>query len=326
MADLNGDADRGQLILVTALVIATVLVALVLLVNAAIYTENLATRSTDSGERDALGHRAAVVDGVGGIVDRENAAEYDDRGELEANVTDGVGALEELLFRAGLEEGAAATVNTSSMALVNGTLVRQTDDGRAFLNESGEADWRVASDVNRTRAFAATVNRTDLNETTADSPDSAFHVVLNDSTDEWHAYVYENDSNGDIAIAVKNASESDATEVCSVDAENTTVEFTSGTLAGEGCPGLNWAHGLSGRYSIEYVNGDEASGTYELTVRTEDEGSQETGNLVDGTAVADPGSPYFVPAVYAVEVEIAYESPSLTYRAPVRVAPGESDG
>lgn len=324
MADLSGGSDRGQLILVTALVIAAVLVALVLLVNAAIYTENLATRTTDSGERDALGHRGAVVQGVGGIVDRENAAEYDDRVALEANVTDGVETLGELLFQASLEDGAAATLNSTSMHQVNGALVRQTNGSRAFLNESDSSDWRVANDVNRTRRFSASVNRTGLNRTTADSPGSAFHVVLvvDGSTDEWHAYVYEN-SDDNIAVAVKNASETDATEVCSSAAETATVGFTAGTLSGEDCPGLDWANGLSGRYDVEFRNGAEATGTYELTVRTEDAGALATGNLVDGTAVADPDSPYWVPAVYAVEVGVAYESPSLTYRAPLRVAPGE---
>lgn len=326
MADLSRGNDRGQLIMVTALVIAAVLVALVLLVNAAIYTENLATRTTDSGERDALGHRGAVVEGVGGVLDRENAAEYDDRDDLETNVTEGIETLGELLFQASLEDGAAATVNTSSMHLVDGALVRQTNGSRAFLNESAESDWLLASDVNRTREFTATVNRDNLNRTTADSPGSAFHVVLNvdGSTDEWHAYVYEN-SNNDIAVAVKNASETEALEVCSVDSDTATVGFTAGTLAGEDCPGLDWANGLSDRYHVEFRNGDEAAGTYELTVRTQDEGSLATENLADGTAVADPDSPYWVPTVYAVEVEVAYESSPLTYRAPLRIAPGEPD-
>ena len=73
MADLSrpatdGRRDRAQLMLVTALALAVVLVVLVLLVNTAIYTENLATRGVDVGADDALEHRAAVVDGVGGVV------------------------------------------------------------------------------------------------------------------------------------------------------------------------------------------------------------------------------------------------------------------
>ncbi|MFC7080626.1 DUF7261 family protein [Halorussus caseinilyticus] len=44
----DGGRDRGQLILVTGLAIAVMLVALVLLLNTVIYTQNLATRGPKS--------------------------------------------------------------------------------------------------------------------------------------------------------------------------------------------------------------------------------------------------------------------------------------
>ncbi|MFC6793888.1 hypothetical protein ACFQFH_05440 [Halobaculum halobium] len=75
--------------LVAGFALAVVLVALVLLANTAIFTENLATRDNGVGEREVLGYRASVVDGAGGIIDRENAAEYDGHDPLEENVTAG---------------------------------------------------------------------------------------------------------------------------------------------------------------------------------------------------------------------------------------------
>ncbi len=322
----GGDRDRGQLVLVAGLALAVVLVALVLVTNTAIYTENLATRDDGVGETEALGYRAAVVDGVGGIVDRENAAEYDDRAALKANVSAGVAELDSLLRESAARRSASATVNRSAKTYTGGVLVRQTNGSREFDSAAGPADWTLLYDTNRTRAFEATVENSSLATTNASAVDGAFTVVVasNSSTEAWRAYVYENDSTGDIAVAVRSAGESSATQVCSVDAANATLGFTEGSLGGESCPGLDWREGVTTSYDLKYRNGSNARGTYNLTVRgTRD--ILETSSLNNGTATDDPDSPYYVPAVYAVRLPITYETNELEYRTTVRVAPGERD-
>lgn len=64
--------DRGQLILITGLVIAVLLVAMVLILNSAIYTENVATRGVDKGGNDAIDFRNTVVEGAEEIIEKEN--------------------------------------------------------------------------------------------------------------------------------------------------------------------------------------------------------------------------------------------------------------
>ncbi|UIO98514.1 hypothetical protein Hbl1158_08045 [Halobaculum sp. CBA1158] len=323
--DERGD-DRAQLVLVAGLALAVVLVALVLLTNTAIYTENLATRDNGVGERDALGYRASVVDGVGGIVDRENAAEYDDPADVRENVSDGVAELDVALRGSAARSAASARVNRSAATYVEGVLVRHRNDSREFTSAAETADWTIAYDTNRTRAFAATVERSSLASTNDSALDGAFtvEVAANSSADTWAAFVYRNQSTGDIAVATSPAGGTGATEVCSVDAPNATVGFTTGTLAGEECPGLDWREGIDSSYDLSFRNGTNAAGTYDMTVR----GTTGLLNLVtlnDGTVTDDPDSPYHVPAVYAVEVPIRYETNELTYRADVRVAPGEHD-
>lgn len=324
MADLR--RDRGQLILVTGIVIAVAMVALVLLLNVAIYTENLATRGTDVGESDALSYRSTVIGGTGGALDRENFQDYVDRGNLEENVTADIGELDRLLTRTEVDSGASASINQSTVNYADGELVRQTDSSRNFTDESGLlVNWTVAFNTSHSRKVAATVNRSAL--VTANDSDLAgtYRLVLsaNLSTTEWHAYVYENRSTGEIAVAVKNGTESisNATEVCSVDADNATVGFTNGTLAGEPCPGLDWARGLSPPYDIEHRNGDNVAGTYHMIVRTEGGGSLNLPLLNDLLG----GSPYRVPAVYSVTTQVSYETSELEYHTTVRVAPGEPD-
>jgi hypothetical protein len=311
--------------LVTALALAVVLVVLVLLVNTAIYTENLATRDADVGADDALEHRAAVVDGVGGVLDRENRAEYDSRAALETSVRGGVGALDSALAAAALDRGVSARTNGSAATMVDGRLLRQTDDDREFTNATGtDADWAVASDLNGTRRFDARVDRSSLAAGDESDVSDAFRVRVTGNTTgtEWRAYVYRD--SGDVAVAVKNDTDP-VTEVCSANAAEATVSFTDGRLAGEPCPGLTWAGGVSDRYDVRYGNAENVTGTYNLTVRTADDGVVRTGQFNDGTAVADPDSPYHVPAVYAVRLPVASDAPELTHGSTVRVAPGERD-
>lgn len=327
----GSDADRGQLVLVAGLALAVVLVALVLVTNTAIYTENLATRDDGVGEAEALGYRAAVVDGVGGIVDRENADEYDDRTALEANVSAGVAELDSLLGESAARRAASASVNRSAATYVNGTLIRENGtaaDPNSFTNATGTAvNWTVATDLNETRGvrgYVAVVNGSELASASESDPGDAFHVVVTNGTTAWHAYVYNDTADDEITVAVKPAGEpvSNTTAVCSTSAANATVEFTGDALVGRDCGGFAFGGDVDGRYHLLVRNGNTAGGGYDLTVRTEDAGTVSAGNVsVTGTA----DSPYAVPAVYAVRLPIAYETAELEYRATVRVAPGERD-
>jgi len=322
------DRDRAQLVLVAALAIAVVLVAFVLLVNAAIFTENLATRDTDVGARDALDLRATVVDGIGGIVDRENAADYDDRTELEANVTAGIDEFERLQGRTALERGVDLRLNDSETALVEGERLAQNDSSRAFTSDGGLANWTLVENVSRARDFTATVDRADLNATTAaDAERDAFAVVLENRSgasddDDYRVYLYENGA-GNVSVAVANVTESTPTEVCSVDAATATVDLSRGTLGGEDCAGLDWGNGLADNYDISYRNGDEAAGVYAVVVGSQ--GATVQGTINDLTGALADDQPYRVPAVYAVETRLVYVGPELEYRTDLRIAPGEPD-
>ena len=332
--------DRGQLVLVAGFALAVVLVALVLLANTAIFTENLATRDNGVGEREVLGYRSSAVDGAGGIVDRENAAEYanGERDLLEGNVSDGLAALDSQLRESAGRNAASARADVNAATFTNGSLVRQNgtaDDPRQFTNASDDRpDWTVATglerdgDGNATRAFVAVVTSSSLEPASASDPDDAFHVVVTNGSAAWHAYVYQNASGG-IAVGVKSAGEpvSATSEVCSVAASNATVDFTGGSLGGVDCPGLAFGGDVAGSattdgYGVLVRNGDRAAGGYDLTVRTAGSGSVSTGN-VSATPSAD--EPYRVPAVYAVEFPIEYRTGEVTYAETVRVAPGERD-
>jgi len=325
----DADEERAQLVLVTALILGVALIALVLLVNAAIYTENLATRDPDVGDEEALEFEAAVVEGVGGIVDRENANEYDTYDAVRTNVSASVEVLNGHLERTKLENGIIASMNLSTTSYSEGRLVLHTNSSRNFTAADGSADWTLAENISETRDYVATVEEDQLVPTTASnaSSDGAFTLILDGGTlsNEWHAYVYENQSTNEIAVAVKPGDVSDpanATEVCSVDATNATIDFTAGTIDGQKCSGLTWAEAIPDEYDVRYENGNNASGTYEGTLNGTDSNLLNIGDLLMEDT---DSSPRFVPAVYSVRVQFTYRSPNLEYRTTVRIARGEPD-
>ena len=314
MADVN--RERGQLIILTGLIVAVTMGAMVLLLNTAIYTENLASRGADESGREAVEYRATVVDGVGELIDEENSREHGSYSDVRTNVEAGIDVYDNLTARSYATGGTIVYVNqsASSMTVTEGKLVRQSN-ARQFQNESGALnDWRLASGVDddEIRDFRVTVNRADLNSGDAD----AFNVRLDDGSDTWQAFIYDK---GGSEVAVSTSLDgAPTTEVCSVAGSRAKVDLTRGTLNGEPCPGLDWAEGLTSDYDVGYRNGENATGTFNVTV-------EDTGASIHGTNVdsSPSNTVYHVPAVYSASFEIVYESPSLTYETQVRVAPGE---
>lgn len=321
-SDSGTGTDRAQLVLVTALIIGVALIALVLLVNAAIYTENLATRDPDVGDEEALSFEAKAIEGVGGIVDRENHNEYETYEDgVKQNVTDGIVVLNDHLRLTSLDRAVLARINLSTVSHSEGLLIRHTNESRAFTSANGSSNWTLAENLTQSRSHVATIHESELIATNASnaSSDGAFTVILDGNSGDWHAYVYTNDTTGDIAIAIKPggvADPADATVVCSVDSANATIDFTAGTIDGKACPGMQWGEGIGTEYDIRYENGDRANGTYEVTVNGTESGALNT----------DSGdSPYYVPAVYSTQAQLNYRSPDLEYKVTVRVARGEPD-
>jgi hypothetical protein len=327
MADLVGRSDRGQLVLVTGLAIAVALLALILLLNTAIYTQNLATRDADIGDDDVIEYRATVVDGNGEIVDDENRAEHDSYDDVRENTSNGIKRTDTLLRQRHAEHGTNADINDSSITYHEGRLVRQTDDSREFNDAGGLPDWTMAVEVENTRQYTGTVDRSALKTTDAGNATAdGFHVRLveNGTATEWNAAVYTNGTTNDIALAVEPDGAAEPTQVCSVDQATATVDFTDGTLAGEPCPGYTWREGVDAPYDITYRNGDQASGSYNVTVNTT--GAATVNEPVEINDDPTGGSPYAVPAVYSITFSFTYETAEIRYVDTVRVAPGEHDG
>lgn len=313
-----GGDDRGQLLLVTALALAVLLVSLALLLNTAIYTENLATRSADPGSADALSHQRDAVQGVGGAISSVNAHHAETNETLRANLTASVRAWDDATARHAAVDADAAVASVASTT--NGTQAVQNRT-RNFTAADGTRNWTLTEGVapdRGLRAFRLSVRQDSLSP----GPAGAFHVNVTDADQTWRIYVYENGTEAQVAVynGTTDATTTDAN--CSAAPTNGTVavDLTDGTVGGRECAPLSVFSDVDDPYDVAYRNADEVNGTYSVVVN-------------QSTLAADPGAfdtrssgnvPYSAPAVYAVEVDLAFESQRVTYETTVRVAPGEA--
>jgi hypothetical protein len=312
MADLittDDGRDRGQLLLVTGFALAVIIVALVLLLNTAIYTQNLATRGTDVGADEALSFRDTVEENLWPAVEQAAKNDVDDpnRTDVEANVTDRIDRFAAVASRPYLAEGSRADVEP--VGFVNGTRLRQTDGSRNATDVSNQANWTMVAATEDVRRLE--LNTTGGLQSTTDPRAEAFRIqVTGSGGDEWRVFVYDD---AGATVAVENGTFHD--DVCSdVITGPPRLNLAAGTVNGVDCEALTFAENVTSPYEIQIAYGNRTRATYDAIVR---------GQFVPASNFdSPPNSPYTVPAVYGVRTRIAFQSASIDYRVEREFGPG----
>lgn len=325
MAHLRGTGertDRGQIILVAAFILAIAFVVLAVVVNSAIFTENLSTRDEVAGSHDALENRAEVEASLERLIETVNRNHSLDNSDAEESVSD---INDQLAYD---QSSLGRVIDVEHVAPPEeGNRIAQDNASRNFTNNESESDWTLASDVESTRNFV--FNITDLD---------GFSVLANDTTDpniEWRMNVH-GDINDEITVELDSEFEIDdngvqtpveLNEDCTRNVDGTfTIDITSATVAGEPCHAIYklqdtgaplWFGAGLDEYDIEFENGDDVRGTYSLVV---DDDSQ-----IDTTQFGDPTEfPYVQEGIiYSMTVNYAYYTPVVGYETHVEAAPGE---
>ncbi|MGM0446998.1 MAG: DUF7261 family protein [Methanobacteriota archaeon] len=317
------DEDRAQIILITGLTLAVLFVAVVLLLNTVIYTENLATRGADAGGAEAIEFRDGVTEDLSRILHREHRDQSSAAG-VASDFNESAETYAETVADLRARDGVIADVRVNGSTVEDGYFIAQNETESGFRNMTGPdstaADWTVAGNATRTRNFRLTVETDSL----SDSASGAFIVVADgrtEGTNETWSASLSRETDGDITVTVENETGTTAETFAPRPDGNHTVDFTGGTVNGEPFDALVWADGVQtgndedDPYDIRYENGDESRGTYHLVVDDRD----------GGTDSDRSSRPYVADAVYSVDVEIGHRTPELTYGDVIRLAPGERD-
>jgi len=340
VADVGGrDDDRGQMIIVLSVALAVMLVTMALLLNTAIFTENLATREGDIvGASGALSYEAAAADATGTVLTEVN---FEENGTGHSDMKDAVERDVANWSDANnrLEATRGRSANVSVAEQFDGVRIVQHQD-RNFTNESGEKNWTVASNVSGVRKYEMNVTTNDLENTTvnpagipiAGGGDPA-KIRFNDGGDVWVIQIYNNTTvgvgtNTDVNLTVTDPGGT-AHGPCAADGtrKRALLNVTAAEWGSEPCEPLEFVFdNLSNDFTITYNDtlnsSDEPSieGGYELIVNTSSAVSS-----VDSSDYGPEGSsdhPYTTDAIYAVELSVHYETERLRYVTEVTVAPG----
>lgn len=334
MAHLSGD-DRGQILLVAAFALAVIFVAMALIVNSAIFTENLASRGETAGSDGALSMRADVAANVGEGIE---AANRNDNGSI-SDLTDAVEAsVRNISKQTGRQSARSGRiVNVAYQSSSEGRRLYQSD-GSAFSNETGTNDYVVAAGVaraddgNGTRAFEI-----EAEAISATNNSSAFEIraqrsLATGTDDSWRARIWRNGSDAVHVRTLKDNGSATVVADCEVTRDGSDTDFdidlTGGSIEGEDCSALatgptgesfhfaaGTGVGASGNYDISFANADKIEGTYSLVV-------YDDGGL---SLPSTSSSLQSDTALYDVTVRYTYHTADLRYETDVRVAPGEPD-
>lgn len=312
MARLNGSelrttdckqAQRGQLLLVGGIVLALTFITLALVVNSAIFTENLATRGDVPGAEGAIEYRHETVQAVGGILMAINNNESIGPDIMKS-------AVENISVQGGLQQSRQGrVVNITYLDRESGVRVADNSLGD-FTDPSGNNNWTIAKNVSATRNV----------QFEFESPGSGFTVVLNNTGSDsyWNMTVTDSD---ELKVEVNQAGESPRSGTCQTagSADLSTVDVTGATVNGAVCQALEregtgeplWFGYELDKYNIEFKNADAADGNYSMIVKDMAD--------VDETELNNDGD-----AVYSVSVTYQYSTSAVRYETEVRVAPGEA--
>ncbi|MFB6081467.1 MAG: hypothetical protein ABEJ67_01465 [Halanaeroarchaeum sp.] len=296
------EGSRGQVVLVAALGIAVTLVALALVTNTVIYTQNLATRETADAV-DSVAFQQATEEGVGGLVSLANRYNATSHSALLARLETDV---KHYANATGIEAARNGRIASASVrSVTNGTRIFQNDT-RNFTDVNGNESWTLATDVSNTRRFELNVSRNALNSS------APFRVRLSDGIGtDWTA-TFEPNGN-DIAVTIDNGS----AVTCTVTAAHTVVDLTEGTINGTDCDAPPFGSGVGSPYAISFENADHVAGRYVLFV--------DDATVDSGPYATDPTEdPNQRPAIYSATVHVRMVRTDLTYETNVTVAPEDS--
>lgn len=315
--------DRGQLLLVGAFVLAILLVALAVVLNAAVYTETLAARGTDRVDvSDTVQYRADTERALTGLVASVNENTTTSRDDTAATLRAGVADWDAVSARQQAATGRATSVTVESVTVQ--TNVSQTNDSLSFTNDSSAANWTAVENVTDTGSFTLSVVSTDTEIPPANATDlatlesRAFHVEVTNSTTTWQVFVFRSSSNLTVAVASSGSFEPDTYTTSYVGGDPVELDFTNASIDGESAPSLAFYENVSGPSSIALSNGANATGNYTLLV---------AGDVVSPDDYSNPpdDGPTARAVVTRLDVTLRYEMPNLRYETPLSVTAGETD-
>lgn len=286
------ERDRGQLILITGLLLAVLFVGLALVLNSAIYVENISTRDAGEESRDVLQQRSAFADDLQGAIDNANEVH---------RTSGGYAAMEDPFQRTATNwstsmrnenarDGRLASVTVNSTT--EGAELNQSDPLRNFTaggTNSGKPDWTLATNAIDAGTFELELQNQSLLDMTGGAVNQilsdadqvllggvlfheTFHVEVETTNgDIWRVYLFQAPDIGDPdklyaytqepgedILTIEETLSSLVGNSCAADIQGgtATIDIRNGMAGGEPCSDLSYYEDeiVGTEHNISYRN------------------------------------------------------------------------
>jgi hypothetical protein len=327
----RGDrVDRAQLLVTMALLLGVVFVVLAVVVNGAVFTENLATRDTVDSERSTA-FTANVESAIEERYDRTNSnashtapdarSTFDDSFQTWADQRSDVAAAEGGLFRA------------DWTTHVGWRIDQLVDDGFAPADAPAATDWTVVEDARNVSTLRLDVTREHLynGSTLGDVESDAFRVIVSNGSTDWELYVLNDKADDEVVVFQGDPNNYGSysnlvDDGCGVNADRAVIDFLTMTVNAQSCTDLAFEDDLSGPVTISYENvnvSDEerVNGTYTVVVNGSDAVATNNSDYPKRFNVTGSGEPAAHAVVYAVDYTATYERADVDHHRDDRYAP-----
>jgi hypothetical protein len=282
--------ERGQVLLMGALLVAIALIGTIVFINGMLFTVSADTGSDGAGMSEATEIRQAINDDIRAMV---RSISRDGPADFEAALLENVSTYSRHYANT-TASGDPAYVNVSvDTSESEGLLLRQTSAAK-YRAEDNSQDWALVDDNN-----ASGITQFDLTVTNFQgvTDNSAFYITVADASGSafWMAQLYKNQSTSTYRLNTRNQSTA-FTEQCSGFAGDQ-IDLLAGEVAG--CEFPTFLDEFDGPYTIRFEDGHKATGTYQIAV-----GSANEGNFAPGQVQ---------PSLVRPAVRVVYDSPDLRF-------------
>ncbi len=293
------ERSRGQILLVAAFSLAVIFVSLAVILNTAIFTENLATRDTIDGD-DALDFQQTSAQ-TGAVL--LNATNYEDGSysTLEAAYSTRIENFSEAITVHGVSRGTVLSVSVSETT--EGAAINLTDSA-AFQNASANGTWELGDGITDARKGKLVVTDTPRDEPLVLNATNGSHTWSLSITDE---------SDGSYGATLTYPNGTEASRQYTTTALQ--VRPTNGTINGsESWEGLRFQDAIDGQFSMWVRNGTNASGSYRLLV------DQPVGTI-DGPNYTGSDDLTVSGAIYTATLSLELSRADLDYATTIHLEP-----
>lgn len=333
----SGHAERGQLIVLTAVVVAVVFVALAIIVNSAIFSANLATRDTGQSD-DAIIYMDSAHDAVFGAIRHTNDIANNTTIEALSTYQLAIDAWTRTTRDRAAKRGAATDLTT--VAHPGWRLEQDTDRSFTPANDTNATEWQVAGLVGNVGAVRLNVTRNSLYDAAADydnTSEEAFRVRVDNGTHEWQVYVFRDTTNNTIVTHVGDPDSFGSLGVllgepdtCSRVESRAAIDLRNATFAGTACDSLAFAGNLTGRVDVHYEHVRESpsgdfrvTGQYTLVVNESHTVETGSDDLPDQFNNASAAAPTARAIIYSVSYDVRFERTTAMVDRSGRMLPRE---